>query len=719
MDARRVLPRRAAAVRVRRRRGRAPAVHDGHQQRARCGCNGRPSRSATTARSASTGRSLRTYRRARRLARRHGHLRRRRRAPPLGRARDRHRHDQRVRAPAAVVAALGRPARARRRADRGPQAASISTTDAQVTVVDLHNLHDRAKRFVVGVTLRRAFDEKERTGLARPLLFVVLDELNKYAPREGTSPIKEILLDVAERGRSLGIILIGAQQTASEVERRIIANSSIRVVGRLDPAEAARPSTGSCPRCTRSGRTIAKPGTMFVIQPEIPVPLVVEFPFPAWATRAAERVDPATSPTSTTRWTGCRTGRRPSCGGCRREDPAHLRLARRQDAARHAAHRRAPRRARRDRRDRRPASGSTSSLVVGDLFETAAPPPEAQRGRLRRAAGAARDGRRGRRRRRQPRPPAAARRVRAACSAARDHRARPARPRPIGPSSSSTTRGGDGAASRLLPWVSQRWAIRTEQLMSGDRARHRQHYADASRAHRRARCAPGFADDAVNVVAAHCMVQGGKLGGGERDAQTIFEYYVPADRVPRERELRRARAPAPDAAIPAAAPDLVLAARPIQVDFGEEHDVKHVLLVDAPGRAARRRCNRSRCTQGRRLRTVRGTLAELRRDGRRRRRRVAAGRSCRNAPGPASPTTCARCCPRAIDVRVEHDARGGRRAARRPLERAHAARDLFAEYLDASGHARDDRLARAVRRAARRRHRHRRRPRPVHPVGAG
>ena len=56
---------------------------------------------------------------------------------------------------------------------------------AQVTVVDIHNLNDRAKRFVVGVTLRRAFDEKERAGVQRPLLFVVLDELNKYAPREG------------------------------------------------------------------------------------------------------------------------------------------------------------------------------------------------------------------------------------------------------------------------------------------------------------------------------------------------------------------------------------------------------------------------------------------------------------------------------------------------------------------------------------------------------
>ena len=104
---------------------------------------------------------------------------------------------------------------------------------AQVTVVDLHNLNDRAKRFVVGVVLRRAFDRKERSGQARPLQFVVLDELNKYAPREGSSPIKEILLDVAERGRSLGIVLIGAQQTASEVERRVVANCAIRVVGRV------------------------------------------------------------------------------------------------------------------------------------------------------------------------------------------------------------------------------------------------------------------------------------------------------------------------------------------------------------------------------------------------------------------------------------------------------------------------------------------------------
>ncbi len=165
---------------------------------------------------------------------------------------------------------------------------AIDLTANQLTVVDIHQLHDRAKRFVVGVVLRQAFDEKERSGVAKPLQFIVLDELNKYAPRDSSSPIKEILLDVAERGRSLGIILIGAQQTASEVERRVVANSAIRVVGRLDSAEAGRDQYGFLPGVQRQRATILKPGSMYVAQPRLPIPMLIEFPFPAWATRPAE-----------------------------------------------------------------------------------------------------------------------------------------------------------------------------------------------------------------------------------------------------------------------------------------------------------------------------------------------------------------------------------------------------------------------------------------------
>jgi DNA helicase HerA-like ATPase len=175
------------------------------------------------------------------------------------------------------------------RADVNDAGAHAIDLDAQqVTVVDLHMLHDRAKRFVVGVVLRQAFDAKESSGTAEPLQFVVLDELNKYAPRDSSSPIKEILLDVAERGRSLGMILIGAQQTASEVERRVVANSAVRVVGRLDAAEAGREQYGFLPAVQRQRAMILKPGSMLVSQPRLPVPVLLEFPFPAWATRAAE-----------------------------------------------------------------------------------------------------------------------------------------------------------------------------------------------------------------------------------------------------------------------------------------------------------------------------------------------------------------------------------------------------------------------------------------------
>jgi uncharacterized protein len=172
-----------------------------------------------------------------------------------------------------------------------PERHRIDWESQQVSVIDIHNLHDRAKRFVVGVVVKRLFEQKETTGSAKPLVFLVLDELNKYAPREGWSPIKEVLLDISERGRSLGIILIGAQQTASEVERRIVSNSAIRVVGRLDPAEALRAEYGFLTDTARQRAVLLKPGTMLLQQPHLPIPLEVTFPFPAWATRASEALD--------------------------------------------------------------------------------------------------------------------------------------------------------------------------------------------------------------------------------------------------------------------------------------------------------------------------------------------------------------------------------------------------------------------------------------------
>jgi len=170
----------------------------------------------------------------------------------------------------------------------------LTRQDRQLSVVDIHNLSGHAQMFVVGVLLRDLFEYKERVGRKQNTVFVVLDELNKYAPREGDSPIKDVLLDIAERGRSLGIILIGAQQTASEVERRIVSNAAIRVVGRLDMAEAERPEYRFLPQSFRARAGILQPGTMLVSQPDVPNPVLVNYPFPAWATRADE-VAPSTN----------------------------------------------------------------------------------------------------------------------------------------------------------------------------------------------------------------------------------------------------------------------------------------------------------------------------------------------------------------------------------------------------------------------------------------
>jgi DNA helicase HerA-like ATPase len=178
------------------------------------------------------------------------------------------------------------------RGDDSARGRAIDWTSQQITVVDIHKLHSSAQMFVVGVLLKRMLDEKEAQGSARPLVFVVLDELNKYAPRDGWSPIRDVLLDIAERGRSLGVSLLGAQQTASEVERRVLGNASLKVVGRLDAAEAERAEYGFLTKVARLRAGMLQPGSMIVSQPEIPTPLLLGFPFPAWATRESEAVRP-------------------------------------------------------------------------------------------------------------------------------------------------------------------------------------------------------------------------------------------------------------------------------------------------------------------------------------------------------------------------------------------------------------------------------------------
>ena len=170
----------------------------------------------------------------------------------------------------------------------GHQTRPIDWKASQLTVIDISDLHGIAKMFVVGSILKRIFREKEESGEPYPKIFVVLDELNKYAPKDRWSPIKDILLDIAERGRSLGVILIGAQQTASEVEKRIVANAAIKVTGRLDSSEVLSKEYEFLTGNFRQRAIMLKKGSMILYQPDIPNPVMINFPLGPWATKKEE-----------------------------------------------------------------------------------------------------------------------------------------------------------------------------------------------------------------------------------------------------------------------------------------------------------------------------------------------------------------------------------------------------------------------------------------------
>ena len=169
--------------------------------------------------------------------------------------------------------------------------------------------------------------------------------------------------------------------------------------------------------------------------------------------------------------------------------------------------------------------------------------------------------------------------------------------------------GKETALVAVLPFLSQRHVVRAADLMEADASDHGVAYADRVGRLISALTQP-FGPDTVNLVAAHCMVAGGTLGGGERSAHTIFEYSVPATVFPGTAHyvalghLHRRQS------LPGACP-IHYSGSPLQLDFGEGENEPAVILIDAvPGRPAT--ITDVPVIGGRRLRTVRGTLAELR-----------------------------------------------------------------------------------------------------------
>jgi DNA helicase HerA-like ATPase len=165
--------------------------------------------------------------------------------------------------------------------------------DHQITVVDIHALHDSAQRFVVGAIVNRIFEQKQTVG-REPLRLIMLDELNKFCPDHGRSPLRDLLVDIAERGRSMGVLLFGAEQYAGSVEATVVRNAAVKLVGRLDAGDLD--AYRFLPHQMRERATLFVPGSMVLHQPVIPAPIPIRIPFPAFATSVEEAIPPDPDP---------------------------------------------------------------------------------------------------------------------------------------------------------------------------------------------------------------------------------------------------------------------------------------------------------------------------------------------------------------------------------------------------------------------------------------
>ncbi|MFT5222129.1 MAG: exonuclease SbcD [Glaciecola sp.] len=163
----------------------------------------------------------------------------------------------------------------------------------------------------------------------------------------------------------------------------------------------------------------------------------------------------------------------------------------------------------------------------------------------------------------------------------------------------------------LLPFLSQRGIVRAHDLMAKEGDQHGQSYSGRVKLIVDALTA-GFTPESVNVVLAHLTVASGQpvMGGGERAAHTIFDYVVSPGTFPATASyvalghLHKAHK------IPGAAP-LWYCGAPLALDFGEVDEPRGVLLVDVePYLPAK--IQKVELTTGRRLRTLKGTVAQIR-----------------------------------------------------------------------------------------------------------
>lgn len=157
-----------------------------------------------------------------------------------------------------------------------------SFDDRTVYVIDVASLEEDAQDLIFArvVTKLREHLEKRDLGVNHVIVFV--DELNKYAPNDGQETyVRKMLLDLAERGRYLGLVLFSAQQFRSQVHRRVVGNSGTALYGRMDADELATPGYAVLSPAVKTKLATLEKGQLMVRHPHFTQPIFVRFPRPA------------------------------------------------------------------------------------------------------------------------------------------------------------------------------------------------------------------------------------------------------------------------------------------------------------------------------------------------------------------------------------------------------------------------------------------------------
>ncbi|HEX6628432.1 MAG TPA: hypothetical protein VF105_10770 [Gemmatimonadaceae bacterium] len=157
-----------------------------------------------------------------------------------------------------------------------------SFADRAVYVVDVANLEEDAQDLIFARIVSKLREHLERRDLGVKHLVVFVDELNKYAPGDGADTyVRKMLLDIAERGRYLGLVLFSAQQFRSQVHRRVVGNSGTALFGRMDADELSTPGYAVLSPATKTKLATLEKGQLMIRHPHFTQPIFVRFPRPA------------------------------------------------------------------------------------------------------------------------------------------------------------------------------------------------------------------------------------------------------------------------------------------------------------------------------------------------------------------------------------------------------------------------------------------------------